>query len=373
MKSVNEKLREMLLDYSRAEKSAGGEHLRDEDFIRLIESGLLAEVADSPKSNGRSSVNAEDSGEIAVFRNHLVGCNACLPQFKDFYAFFAPAETGETVTGKNEINAAWQVFAPRIVEKKQKSNFLSRLFPAERKTNYFAAFGWGLATVLLIMTAISFYALRQATNEKNQLAQQLENQKQTSEEKLKLLEASEQNSSIVAGQEKERLEAEKAELQKQIGRMQTEIARVKEERLTFGDMTPPTQGDSPSELAEKPDNSLVAVNTPIYDVFPADSVVRGGEPSPNKLVVPAAAKNVVLILNAAGRADFPVYQAELVNNSGKTIWRGSGLRKDATGNFTLTLSSANLKAGNYRLKLSGKPSGGSLRNVAEYAMTIDIK
>lgn len=196
-------------------------------------------------------------------------------------------------------------------------------------------------------------------------------QKQTSEERLKTLAQSEQNSQI-AGREKERLEAEKAELQKQIDRLQIEIARAKEQRQIFGDIAPPPQ-NSPSALREKPDNSLVAVNTPIFDVFPADAVSRGGEQSQNKFTVPANAKNVVLILNAAGRADFPVYRVELFNDSGKTIWRGGGLRKDANGNFTLTVSGATLKAGNYRLKLFGKNGGAAAQTIAEYAVTIKTK
>lgn len=373
MKSENEKLRKIMLDYARAENqtAASGEHLRDADFIRLIEAVSLSGDGDSPENKNRSSVIAEDSGEIAALRKHLVVCDSCLVQFKDFYAFFASVETGEIAAGKNEIAAAWQAFASRIVKEKPKPNFWSRIFSVERKPNYLAAFGWSLAALLLILSAVGFFALRQATSEKNQIAAQLENQKQTSEERLKTLAESEQNSQL-AGREKERLEAEKAELQKQIERLQTEIARAKEQRQTFGDIAPPPQ-NLPSAPREKSDNSLVAVNTPIFDVFPADSVARGDEAAKNKLVVPKTAKNVVLILNAAGRADFPVYQAELFNDSGKTIWRGGGLRKDATGNFTLSLSGALLKSGNYRLELFGKTSGAAAQAIAEYAITIETK
>lgn len=361
-----------MLDYARAEnRSGGGEHLRDENFIRLIEAVSLPEALNSAKKEAHSTVAGADSGEIAALRKHLVGCDSCLAQFREFYAFFAPVETGEITAGKNEIAAAWQAFASRIVRENPKPNLWSRLFTTERKPNYFAAFGWNLAALLLILTAAGFFALRQATSEKNELAAQLENQKQTSEERLKTLEESEQNSQL-AGREKERLEAEKIGLQKQIDRLQTEIARAKEQPQTFGDITPPPQ-NSPSARREKLDDSLVAVNTLIFDVFPADVVSRSGEKSQNKFVIPANAKNVVLILNAAGRADFGVYKVELFNNSGKIIWRGGGLRKDATGNFTLTLAAANLKAGNYRLKLSGKTSGGAFQTVAEYPIIIENK
>ena len=102
-------------------------------------------------------------------------------------------------------------------------------------------------------------------------------------------------------QEKLRLEAEKVEMQKQIARLQTEIAQAKQrQRQTIRNTAAPqTPRTVPPETI---DNSLVAVNTPIYDVFPADAVVRGGgENSQNNFVVPVGAKNVVLIPNAAGR------------------------------------------------------------------------
>jgi len=372
MKSETEKLREMMLDYARAENRSGGggEHLHDENFIRLIEAVSLPEALDSAKNEAHSTVAGADSGEIAALRKHLVGCDSCLAQFREFYAFFAPVETGEITAGKNEIAAAWQAFASRIVRENPKPNLWSRLFTTERKLNYFAAFGWALAAVLLILTAGGFLALRRNIEEKNQLAAQLENQKQTSEERLKALDESAQSSDLI-GQEKARLEEEKAVLQKQIDRLQIKIARAKEQPQTFGDITPPPQ-NSPSARREKLDDSLVTVNTPIFDVFPADAVVRSGAQSSNKLTVPKGAKNLVLILNGGGSADFSVYQAE-ITNGGRTVWRGGGLRKDATGNFTLTLSAANLKAGNYRLKLSGKTSVGAFQPVAEYPIIIENK
>lgn len=377
MKSETEKLRELLDDYVRAENggAAIGEHLRDADFMRLINAEPTAETSAAANGNGESQAHSGDSSELAPLRAHLAECATCVEKFKDVYAFFAPAELIESIAGKNEIDSAWQSFAARISAAKRKPKFWSQLFPAQRKFNYAAALGWSFAALLSVLTGIGFYTARQAKNDNSQLAAQLENQKQTFEERLKTLEQSEQQSEQIDGendaaaQEKIQLEAEKGELQKEIAKLQTEIGRAKRRTPTLGDTTPP---NPKNDSAEKVDDSLVAVNTPIFDVFPADSAVRSGEQAKNNFVIPNAAKNVVLILNAAGRADFSVNQIALIDNSGKTIWRGGGLRKDAGGNFTVTVSKSILKAGDYRLKISGAGEPAA-QTVAEYAITVEIK
>ena len=371
--TFEEKLRRMLEGYARDEHSAAeGDHLRDEDFISLIgnknmETGIPIEI------NG----DAPAIAEFAVLRRHLAGCDSCLANFRDFYAFFAPAGETETVAGKIETETAWQNFAPRIASEKadarteenQTPTFWARVFPSSEKPN-FAAFGWAFAALLLLLSGFSLYVAFQAGNERSQLTAELENQKQTLEnqkqsyeERLKNIEQSAQTNGNLAEQEKVRLAQEKDDLQKQIAQLQNEIERTKQQRETRGNITVP---NSPNVSDRQKDNSLVAVNTPIYDVFPSDAAVRSGTQSQNKFVVPTAAKSIVLILNAAGRAEFPSYQAELYNSAGKIIWRGGGLRKDNLGNFTVTLSRTALKAGNYRLRLFS----GS-QTIAEYPLTIE--
>lgn len=368
-----EKLRELLAGYARAENggAADGEHLRDEDFTRLFEIESAA-ARNSPAGSGDTSDAVGNFDEFATLRQHLAECDSCVERFRNFYAFFAPVETSEATAGKSEIAAAWQMFAPRIAQKKSRK-LLTWLFPDERKFNFSAALGWSFAALLLVLTAIGFYTARLAEFENSRLAALLESQRQSAEERLKTLEqAGAQNSASVES-EKQRLEEEKNGLQKQIARLQTEIERAKQvPPQAFGDMSPPPQdrNDAPTN---KIDESLVVVNTPIYDVFPADAAVRGGEQSGNKLVIPNQAKNVVLILNAAGRAEFSDYQIELINNAGKTIRRGGGLRKDASGNFTLTLSKTILKTGNYRLRLTSKNSAGAPQTVAEYPFIVTGK
>lgn len=354
-----DKLRVLLKDYERAEigGAADSEHLRDKNFIRLIEN---AAPNNSPNGNDDAPVAAE----LAPLRRHLAVCDSCLDQFNDFHAFFARAEPGETVAEKREIDAAWQMFAPRITVKETKLNFWARWFSSEKKTNYFAVFGWSFAALFLLFTGIAAFVAWQAKNENSQLVEQFERQKLSSEERLKTLEQSAQNQDL-AEQEKARLAAEKGELEKRVAQLQTEIERAKQSDSTRDKIVSlPLPSNSPTE---KLDNSLVAVNTPIYDVFPSDSVVRSGNQSANKLLVPNAAKNVVLILNAAGRADFPVYQAALLDGAGKIVWRGGGLRKDATGNFSLSISRSALKTGDYRLELSS-----AAQSVADYSINVEI-
>ncbi len=348
----------MLIDCERAESkgAADGEHLRDEDFIKLAQNKPAA------KQNGNSSAVRDG---LAPRRKHLADCEICLKNFKDFYAFFAPAEPGEAIASREAVAAAWESFAPRVTEEKSKPKFWAWLFPAVRNLNFSAALGWSLAAILSVLTGFGFYAARQAQLQNSQFAERLENQKQVFEERLKILENPEQNNGAIAEREKARLEEEKSELQKQIVELQTEIGRAKQPRQKTGGLTPPP--NLPNAPKEKSDETLVTVNTPIYDVYPGDTVVRSGDQSANKLLVPNNAKSVVLILNATGRADFPAYQVSLLDNSGKTVWRSGGLRKDKTGGFTLTLARSILKNGTYRLKLF---SGATA--VAEYPINIEI-
>jgi hypothetical protein len=372
MKSEEENLRKILLNYTREKTAdAPGKHLRDADFLRLFESTSPEKTDLFVKANGKP-INSNDS--LALLRAHLAACNACLAEFKDFYAFYAPAGENEAVAGKAEINAAWQAFAPQIETQKasvveEKSDFWARMFPAERKI-YFGTMGWGFAALLLLASIVSIFVAYDAKNQNSQLAAQIENQKRISEERLKTLEQSAQNSNL-AEQEKSSLTAEKDELQKQIAKLQTELERARQP-IAARDLTPPKNPGAISPPAA--DNSLIAANTPIYDVFPADSAVRsGGENVRNRLNIPKEAKSIVLILNAAGSAEFQKYRAEISGNSGAILWRGSGLKKDNLGNFTFTIARAALKPGNYRLKLYGQNSDQPLQIVTEYSLTISVK
>ena len=173
----------------------------------------------------------------------------------------------------------------------------------------------------------------------------------------------------IAEQEKSAPVAEKDELQKQIAKLQTDLERARQP-IAARDLPPPKNSGVNSLPAG---NSPIAVNTPIYDLFPADSAVRGGENVRNNLAVPKDAKSIVLILHATGSADFQTYRAEISSNSGTILWRGAGLKKDDLGNFTLTISRAALKTGNYRLKLIGRNNGGSSQTVTEYELTVSTK
>lgn len=362
-----EKLREMMKKYARNEETAAGEHLRDEDLRRLVEDKIISETQISTKNNGDSSAAYD---ELAAFRAHLANCDSCLDRFDDFYAFYAPAAKNELIAGKREIESAWKDFAPRIAaenesETNNRPNFWARLFPAERKINYFAALGWGFAALLLLSSIISIFVAQRTNNEKAQLAGEMENQKQSYEERLKNLEQPSQNREL-AEQEKARLATEKDSLQNKIAQLQNEIERAKQEKTNRENNLPANSN------RQTVDNSLVAINTPIYDVFPADSTVRSNGQSQNDLKIPANAKNIVIILNAAGRADFSSYRAELVSNAGTIIWRGAGLKKDNLGNFTLTLSRNGLKSGNYRIRLFGK-SDSNWQIVSEYPVKVEIK
>lgn len=139
-------------------------------------------------------------------------------------------------------------------------------------------------------------------------------------ERLKNLENASQKGEL-AEQEKTRLETEKSELRQQLAELQTKFEAANRQKQTERARRPPVVSDAPPTAD---DNSLVTVNTPIYDVFPSDSIVRGkiGE-AKIKLTIPRNAKNAVLILNDEAPNEIKISQGELVNGAGKIVWRGT--------------------------------------------------
>jgi hypothetical protein len=114
------------------------------------------------------------------------------------------------------------------------------------------------------------------------------------------------------------------------------------------------------------------VNVPILDLSPRDGV-RGGPDAPEReqrLVVPADAPSLALILTTTARAADPRYSLEILDGAGVRVWITEGLQPARDGSFTLTMPPSRLPAGSYRFLLKRAPSaGGTL--VEEYLVRIE--
>jgi putative zinc finger protein len=96
-------------------------------------------------------------------------------------------------------------------------------------------------------------------------------------------------------------------------------------------------------------------NLPIVEVLPDSAVPRSAGPTGTRVVVPAAARLVALVLGsdrATGAAE-----AELHDARGTVLWTGMGLQPSRLGGYTLGLPASLLSAGKYKLVL--RPARGA--------------
>jgi len=120
--------------------------------------------------------------------------------------------------------------------------------------------------------------------------------------------------------------------------IEEELGRL---RASVGDL----QAQLESARAPQPD-------LPIFELMPADQVVRSGE-GIRELVVPSSARLVALLLNAE-TGSRPA-GLEIRTADGKKVWSGSGLRPGPLGGYSIGVPAALLPEGRYELVL--KPAG----------------
>jgi hypothetical protein len=99
----------------------------------------------------------------------------------------------------------------------------------------------------------------------------------------------------------------------------------------------------------------------VVDVFGEGTLTRGGGVGKNRLAV-RVGQAVTLILNGAGVPASEAYAVEIRGSQGSSLWKGSGLRRGAQGNFTILVTGA-LLVGAGEVVLTG--TGGSARFVIE--------
>ena len=135
------------------------------------------------------------------------------------------------------------------------------------------------------------------------------------------------------------------EIQRQLNKAQKRYERER----------PPGQGDR--EIADLrnavEELSRPQLNIPIIQLEPQGST-RGGQPSAEVVIeVPPGANLFTLVLNAAGEHRHSNYALEIVDQSGRVVWHGRGLRRSPYDTFTIAIARRLLAAGQYHIKLYG--------------------
>jgi hypothetical protein len=145
--------------------------------------------------------------------------------------------------------------------------------------------------------------------------------------------------------------AEKQGLQARIAALQSEIQREQERGLALKQQVGRLTGPQP--------------NVPVVEVFPDSLALRSTRASQNRVVVGADAAWVVLLLSPEKARSGPVV-VEVRDQSGSTIWRGSGLRPGPLGGYTLAVPSTLLPDGRYAIGIA-TPGG---RTLDRYALEV---
>jgi hypothetical protein len=114
------------------------------------------------------------------------------------------------------------------------------------------------------------------------------------------------------------------------------------------------QKDANSRLSEQLARlSRPQVNVPIFSL----GFLRGDEGTANRVELGKAPQWIVLLVELPPETA-KSYRATLAAAGGKTVWEGGGLIPTADGTVTLSLDSAELEPGPYRIRLTGVDAQG---------------
>jgi hypothetical protein len=115
------------------------------------------------------------------------------------------------------------------------------------------------------------------------------------------------------------------------------------------------------EAARQPQTSI-----PVVPLTP----VRGGGGPVRTLKLPANPGWVGLWVEP-GDADFPAYRVMLRKNEGAVVLQASGLTLNDLGALLITVHSASLSPGAYRLEVEGLPRSGAPVSVGQFALRVE--
>jgi len=299
-------------------------HLREEQLIDYRDGRLHPPVRD-------------------YVQGHLLECDECLALFNDVQEFFDDRREQEAEIPAIVRTAEWNALSHRLALGADSNNLA-----AKQRLRFWQRprAGYALAAVsLALLILIGAWAIRLSRHDRQNEAQ------------IQQLIARSESDRQRTAQEMSNLQAENNHLQQQA------------QALAAKSTASPTPSDQASR-AKPAGASQIVLNTPIFDIYPADAVERsqnGNQSDP--ITIPQSAPIVTLLLNGAGQKTYPDYVLELKNNRDEVIWHGEGLIRDRYGNFVITIAHSILNTGTYRLKLFGRGAGPP-QPLAEYVVVV---
>lgn len=321
MKLTEEKLKELMQNQTARSTSRQVECLTEDHFSRAL-----------TKEMGRD--------ERLKMAEHLAVCADCAQEYRILRSLKPWSDEAKKRLGASMAPQSKKEPPPIMLAQKQGApSSLSRFISSPRT-------GLALAASLLIALTIGAWLILSRQEQNNEIARlnaQLTEQERSLAATKKSLE-----------EERRKLEAALAEPAKP-GRdpkeYEEEIARLRR-RI--------------AELARP------QLDVPIVDLDPADGVRGEGDGSATKVDVPSAANSLTLILNFSGREQYSSYFVEILNERGRTIWRGQQTRSSNLYSLNLTLSRSLIPEGRYLIKLYGL-NDGEKKLIADYSALIDYR
>ncbi len=102
------------------------------------------------------------------------------------------------------------------------------------------------------------------------------------------------------------------------------------------------------------------LNTPVENL---SATPRRASTPPAAVRLAPGGRVFTVVLAPARTGDFPDYALEVASSDGRVVWSGAGLRPNADGLFTATLSRNLLPPGPWRLRIYGLPGPGAGREL----------
>lgn len=267
-----------------------------------------------------------------LFDDHLAICRECSEQLSLVAGSFAAIEETQ----------------PRVVvAPNSEPGWFAGLWASVRLWKYAAI----SAALLLVFATVGLFMLWQRNSGAN--VAQLDQEKNL-RDRIETLEAEKRRQA-------EQLSQSGNESNQTIEELRKKVAEAEQRAQEAKDQANNTRANPPIARNEGGRGSspypVPQANVVVLDLFPA-SVTRSESANENRLRIPPGVRSVTLILNAGGPETFPRYSIELLNHSGRAVWRNPDLKRYSTSDFTISLPANLLRAGRHRINIYGQTENG---------------
>jgi hypothetical protein len=115
------------------------------------------------------------------------------------------------------------------------------------------------------------------------------------------------------------------------------------------------------------------LNPLVQDLSPVESTQRAGGPNLNRLEIPPKTTAVTLILRSDNSATYRDYSIEIVDARRAVVWSASGLVRQPTDDYTITVPVEALPAGRFTIRVYGQSNSRRVKSDTYLVETVRRK